>query len=79
MSDIEPKVIKTKDIQKSLAKYAADNSLTIEECTFSINKVETYVKESATDEFILIAKDILSQYADKERILNENISPRKIL
>ena len=73
MSDTKPKVIKTKDIQKSLAKYAADNSLTVQECTFSINKVETYVKESATDEFILIAKDILSQYADKERILNEHI------
>ena len=73
MSDIEPKAIKTKDIQKSLAKYAADNSLSVEECTFSINKIDTYIKESATDEFILISKDILSHYMNKERILNEHI------
>ena len=73
MGEIEKKVIKTKDIQKSLAAYAFDNSTNIEECTFYINKVETYVKESATDEFILVAKEILNQYTDKERILNEHI------
>ena len=73
MGEIEKKVIKTKDIQKSMAIYAADNLTTIEECTFSINNVDTYIKESATGEFILIAKDILNQYTDKDRVLNEHI------
>jgi len=73
MAEIVNKVIKTKDIQKSMAIYATDNLTALEECTFSINRVETYVKESATDEFILIAKDILNQYIDKDRILNEHI------
>ena len=73
MSEIEKKVIKTKDIQKSMAIYAADNQVGLDECTFSINKVDTYIKESATGEFILIAKDILNQYTDKDRILNEHI------
>ncbi len=73
MSETENKVIKTKDIQKSMALYATDNQVGLDECTFSINRVDTYIKESATDEFILIAKDILNQYTDKDRILNEHI------
>lgn len=73
MSEVQKRVIKTKDIQKSMAIYAADNLTTPEECTFSINRIDTYIKESATNEFILIAKDILNQYMDKDRILNEHI------
>ena len=73
MVEIANKVIKTKDIQKSMAIYATDNLITLEECTFSINKVDTYVKDSATNEFILVGKDILNQYTDKDRILNEHI------
>ena len=73
MSEIQNKVIKTKNIQKSMAIFATDNQVALDECTFSINKVDTYIKESATDEFILIAKEILNQYTDKDRILNEHI------
>lgn len=73
MAEIKNKVIKTKDIQKSMAIYAADNLTALEECTFIINKVDTYVKESATGEFILVAKNILDQYLDKDKILNEHI------
>ena len=73
MAEIKNKVVKTKDIQKSMAMYATDNQVSLNECTFSINRVDTYIKESATDEFILIAKDILNQYTDKDRILNEHI------
>ena len=78
MAEIEKKVIKTKDVQKSMAEYAADNLVTLEECTFSINKVETYVKESTTNEFIFVAKDILSEYTDKDKILNEHIEFNQI-
>ncbi len=78
MVDIENKIIKTKDIQKSIAEYANDNQVSPQECTFTINRVDTYVKESATDEFILIAKDILNQYTDKHRILNEHIEFNQI-
>ena len=78
MVDIENKIIKTKDIQKSMAEYANDNQVSPQECTFTINRVDTYVKESATDEFILIAKDILNQYTDKHRILNEHIEFNQI-
>jgi len=73
MNEIEPKVIKTKSILNSLREYAADNDTTVEECDFSINRVDTYVKDSATDEFILVSKDILHQYTNRDRILNEHI------
>ena len=73
MVEVENRVIKTKKVEESLNKFASENSITLQECTFSINKIDTYVKESATDEFILVTKDILSQYLDKDKILNEHI------
>ena len=73
MLETQAKLIKTKNIQKSLIKYASDNELTLLECDFSIKKVDTYVKESASDEFILISNELLKEYTDKDRILNEHI------
>lgn len=73
MLETQAKLIKTKNIQKSLIKYASDNELTLLECDFSIKKVDTYVKESASGEFILVSKELLKDYLDKDRILNEHI------
>ena len=73
MSEMEQKVIKTKNILNSMREYAADNDTTVQECDFSINKVDTYVNDSATNEFVLVSKDILHQYTDRDRILNEHI------
>ena len=73
MNEMEQKLIKTKSILESMKMYAADNNTTVQECDFSINSVDTYIKESATDEFILISKENLALYTDKDRILNEHI------
>ncbi len=69
----EAKIIKTKNIQKSMIKYASENSLNLQECDFSIKQIETYIKENSTAEFILVSKDLLEEYTDKERISNEHI------
>ncbi len=73
MSEIETKVIKTKNILASMTQYASENSTTLEECDFSINKIETYIKDSSTDEFSLISKELLQPYTDRDRISNEHI------
>jgi len=73
MSEVKTKVIKTKDVQASMAEYADENSISVEECDFSINNIDTYVKDNSTDDFIQVSKDVLKQYAVKDRILNEHI------
>ncbi len=73
MAEIEAELIKTTNIQNSMIKYAFENEVTLQECDFSIKKVETHIKESATDEFILASQEILNNYADRDRILNEHI------
>ena len=56
-----------------MIKYASENSLNLQECDFSIKQIETYIKENSTAEFILVSKDLLEEYTDKERISNEHI------
>lgn len=73
MAEIEKKVVKTKNIQESLNEYATENFITLDECDFSIKQIDTYVKDNAVGDFTLISKEILDQYIDKERILNEHI------
>jgi len=73
MSVIEKKVVKTKNIEESLNEYATQNAISLQECDFSINKIDTYIKDNALSDFTLVNKEILSQYLDRERILNEHI------
>lgn len=73
MAEIEKKVVKTKNIQESLQEYATENAITLNECDFSINQINTYIKDNALSDFTLVSKEILSQYLDQDRILNEHI------
>jgi len=78
MSDIVPKVYKTRDIEESIANFALENQITPQECDFSILATENYVRDNATNEFELIKKELLPPYLNKERILNEHISFHQI-
>ncbi|MEA3371595.1 MAG: hypothetical protein U9Q40_09680 [Campylobacterota bacterium] len=73
MLHIEKKVVKTKDIQVSLREYADANLIPLDECDFTLKQVDNYVKDSANNAFALISKETLSQYTDKDKILNEHI------
>ncbi len=73
MSIVEKKLLKTKNIEQSLKDYAEENSLSVEDCDFNIHKVDSYVKESTTNDFSIVSKDTLKTYTNKEKILNEHI------
>jgi len=75
---VEKKTVKTKNIQESINKYATEHSIPEEECDFSINQVDTYIKDNAIHDFTLVKKEILNKYIDKNKILNEHIEFNQI-
>jgi len=72
------KKIKTRDVYKSLEKFSVINNIPIESCDFTINKVDTYIKRSANDDFQLYNEDIYNLYSDKDKMLNEHVSIHQI-
>lgn len=73
MSEIQKKSITTKNIRESMHTYAQDNSTPLEECDFTINKIDTLIKTAASGEFELLNEDLNSIYKDKNKILNEHV------
>ena len=69
MSEIVPKVYKTKNIKEAIEKFALQNNINSKECDFTILAIENYVRDNATNELELIHKDLLSNYLHIERIL----------
>lgn len=71
------KKVKTKRIESSLEKFAIENKLSLNELNFDINKIETYIKTVADDDFILYEKDIRHYYSNYDKIINEHVHFRQ--
>ena len=72
------KKTKTKDIATALKKYAIDNNLSLKECDFTINKVDTYMHSTADDDYKLYNEDINHIYEDEDRMVNEHIKLHQV-
>ncbi|QOP46245.1 flagellar assembly protein A [Sulfurimonas paralvinellae] len=66
-------LIKTKHIKDALQRYATDNLIPLSECDFTINKVDTLVKNARNHEFEHYTKERLEEYLNPETILNEHV------
>ncbi len=66
-------LIKTKRIKDALTRYATDNLIPLSECDFTINKVETLVKNNRNHEFEHYTKDRLAKYLDYDTLINEHV------
>ena len=78
MSAIQAKLVKTKSVKNSLQAYAAQNSLAVSACDFSIKSIQTFIRTSAAPEFILFNDNISDAYSEKEKILNEHVELQQI-
>ncbi len=78
MSLIKPKKLKTKDIKDSILKYAKQNNISPEKCTFIINEVITYIKTSLDDNFKLFNEDVNEHYKEKNKLLNEHVKFKQV-
>ena len=74
MSEIEAKVLKTKNINETIETFALQNKISTQECDFTILSTENYVRDNATNELELIKKELLPEYLNKDKILNEHIT-----
>jgi hypothetical protein len=73
MTQIQQEAVKTKLIKKALEKYIAKNLIPPSEVDFTLSGVETYIKSRKSDSFELCSKELLQNYLDKEKILDEHI------
>lgn len=71
------KLLKTRNIKKSLKKFADKNSIEVSKLDFKLRAIETYVKEISNEDFIKLNDD-QQEYEDKKRILNEHIEFQQI-
>ena len=78
MDTVQPKKLKTKNIRQSVLNFSLENKISIEECSFKINKVVTYIKTSADDTFKLFNEDINIHYENKAKLLNEHVEFKQI-
>jgi len=74
---VKPKLYKTRNIKKTLAKYASDVDLSITECDFRLKGVTNYIKTIHDQDFKLFNTDI-EHYTKKELILNEHIELQQL-
>ena len=75
---IEKQTLKTRDIKDSIKTYAQNNFIAFDECKFSIDATDTYIKTTASEEFELFNEDVNITYKDKNRILNEHVEFQQI-
>ena len=66
-------IITTKHVKNCLENFASMQLLPLDECEFKLSKAQTFIKSNATDSFALYSDDILNEYTQKDRILNEHI------
>ena len=74
MAPIQNEILKTKHIKPAIEKFIAKHLIPPSEADFTLNKVDTLLKSLTIDSFTLFSKDVLKEYLDKEKILNEHIS-----
>ncbi|WP_324171233.1 flagellar assembly protein A [Sulfurimonas sp.] len=73
MSYIQDSTIKTKNIKKSVSRFASRNEISIDACDFAIRKTVTYIKTSLDDDFRLFNKNISAHYKDKNELINQHV------
>lgn len=73
MDEIKARKVRTKNIKKTLRKYASDNAIEESECDFTINVIENRIKDITHVDFRDIEESELKAYLDKDKILNEHI------
>jgi len=73
MAEVSQKQEITRHIQKSLENFAEENFLPLAECDFTLLKTNTYVKSNLSGEFQNFTPEVLKEYLDKDKILNEHI------
>lgn len=78
MSEIKPKKIKTKNILKSLNNFALENEISVDKCTYTINKVITYIKARTDVSFNLFNENINIHYHEKEKIANDHVEFKQV-
>lgn len=74
MKEIAAEIFTTGDIEKTIDEFIVGKNITAKECDFSIAAIENYVKDNATGETKLVSKEALSEYLDRDKIINEHIS-----
>lgn len=72
------KKIKTKNIVASINKFAAENDCSPLEFSFNINGVDTYIKTTADDDFVLYNEDAMGYYGNHEKMVNEHVRIKQI-
>ncbi len=74
MAHIQNEILKTKHIKPAIEKFIAKHLIPPSEADFTLNNVDTLLKSLTIDSFTLFNNDVLKNYLDKEKILNEHIS-----
>ncbi|MFA6191549.1 MAG: flagellar assembly protein A [Sulfurimonas sp.] len=78
MSETVQEELRTTNIKKAMQEYASENKTNVSECDFTLNSVETHVKDVLHDKFRLANEDLNLIYGDKNKILNEHVQFKQI-
>jgi hypothetical protein len=72
------KKFKTKNINATISKYAAENDTLPLEFSFSLNETDTYIKTIAENSFVLYNEDINHYYSDHDKMINEHVEIKQV-
>ena len=72
------KKVKTKDVKSAIEKFALLNDIPLKDCSFNLNKVETFMINTFLDHFQSYNDDINAYYNDPEKMINEHVALNQI-
>lgn len=72
------KKFRTKNINATISKYAAENDALPIEFSFSLNETDTYIKTVAENSFVLYNEDINGYYSDHDKMINEHVEIKQM-
>ncbi len=75
---MKPRKIKTRNILKSLQRYAQDNAVSVDILDFNLLKIETHIKTIQDKEFSYYNEDISKAYEYDEQIINEHVQFKQL-
>lgn len=70
--------IRTRNIKKIIKEFAAKNSLSLSQCDFTLNSIETHIRDRSEESFKLTNEDFNTIYQDKNKILNEHVEFKQV-
>jgi hypothetical protein len=71
------KILRTKNIKRTLKKFADENDIELSKCDFKLRAIETFVKDISNNKFTKL-NDIQEYCHDEKRILNEHVEFEQI-